>query len=103
MTTGLITEIASNTPGGANSSLADEMNLNASRPFNQRIDLSFDDFEDGGDHGDDGMADMDDEELTRDKVKRASSQILLAIDRKKRKPKKKIQGKEIQEEETKGP
>ena len=32
--------------------------------------------------------DLDDEELTRDKVKRASQQILLAVDRKKRKPKK---------------
>ena len=31
----------------------------------------------------------DDEELTREKVKRASSQILSQIDRKKRKPKKK--------------
>lgn len=103
MTTGLITDNnTSNAPGGGNSSLADEMSLNSSRPFNQRIDLSFDDRDDGGDHGDDGMADLDDEELTRDKVKRASSQILLAIDRKKRKPKKKAPGKDTIEEETKG-
>ena len=36
---------------------------------------------------------MDDEELTRDKVKRASTQILQAVDRKMRKPKK-VKGKE---------
>lgn len=67
------------------------LDMSSSRPFNQRIDLNLLD-EDaersfvveetsvGGD--------LDDEELTRDKVKRASQQILLAVDRKKRKPKK---------------
>jgi len=99
MTTGLITDNGQASGGGANT-LADEINLNSSRPFNQRIDLSFDDADDGGDHADD-MGDMDDEELTRDKVKRASSQILLAIDRKKRKPKKKQGGKDV-EGENKG-
>ena len=72
------------------SSIADELNLSSSRPFNQRIDLSLDDdYEFGAvDVGDSDAPDMDDEELTRDKVKRASNSILLAVDRKKRKPKK---------------
>jgi hypothetical protein len=72
-----------------------ELDLNASRPFNQRIELSLLD-EDGEGGGSTGypeessmmMQDQDDGELTRDKVKRASHQILLAVDRKKRKPKK---------------
>eukprot|EP01041_Mallomonas_annulata_P001525 gene1525-2935_t len=69
--------------------------LSSSRPYNQRIALSFDEYEDtgggGGMYGHDGddMQDQDDEELSRDKVKRASKQITEAIDRKKRKPKKK--------------
>ena len=61
------------------------------RPFNQRIELSLDD-EDGTHRtkgGDDDYAGMDDDdELTREKVKRASSQIIAQIDRKKRRPKK---------------
>lgn len=73
----------------ASSNVADELNVSAVRPFNQRIDLQFDDADPALDLGDDiGAIDLDDDELTRDKVKRASSQILLAIDRKKRKPKK---------------
>lgn len=73
-------------------------NLSTLRPYNQRIDLNAQD-EDfmlttGGGHGehmfnDDGLNDLDDDELTRDKVKRASTQILLAMDKKKKKPKKK--------------
>lgn len=71
-----------------------ELDLNASRPFNQRIELSL--LDEDGEGGSTGYAedssmllqDQDDGELTRDKVKRASHQILLAVDRKKRKPKK---------------
>mmetsp|Transcript_12817 Transcript_12817/g.23729 ORF Transcript_12817/g.23729 Transcript_12817/m.23729 type:complete len:556 (+) Transcript_12817:215-1882(+) len=71
-----------------------ELDLNASRPFNQRIELSL--LDEDGEGGSTGyaedssmlMQDQDDGELTRDKVKRASHQILLAVDRKKRKPKK---------------
>lgn len=80
--------------------LESEVDLNATRPFNQRIELSLFDDDDmgGGGYGggsgvgggdENSMQDLDDDELTRDKVKRASHQILLAVDRKKRKPKKK--------------
>lgn len=67
-----------------------EVDLNASRPFNQRIELSLlDEDGEGSNYVDDSsLLDQDDGELTRDKVKRASHQILLAVDRKKRKPKK---------------
>jgi coiled-coil domain-containing protein 151 len=61
---------------------AAELELSQSRPFNQRIDLSLDDDERLDFLADDGAPDMDDEELTRDKVKRASTQILQAVDRK---------------------
>lgn len=76
-----------------------ELDLNASRPFNQRIELSLlDEDGDGGSmsYTEDNsllLQDQDDGELTRDKVKRASHQILLAVDRKKRKPKKSGSGK----------
>ena len=56
------------------------------RPFNQRINLTMDD-DDGEFLEDAGGPDMDDEELTRDKVKRASTQILQAVDRRKRRAK----------------
>lgn len=87
MTGGLSTDSVTS----LSSSIADELNLSSSRPFNQRIDLSLDDdYEFGAvDVGDSDAPDLDDEELTRDKVKRASNSILLAVDRKKRKPKKK--------------
>ena len=65
--------------------------MSSSRPFNQRIDLTLlDDEADRSFVAEETSVggDMDDEELTRDKVKRASQQILLAVDRKKRKPKK---------------
>ena len=86
MTGGLSTDSVTS----ISSSIA-ELNIGSSRPFNQRIDLSLDDdYEFGAvDIGDGDAPDLDDEELTRDKVKRASNSILLAIDRKKRKPKKK--------------
>ena len=70
----------------------------SSRPYNQRISLTLDDMNDLGhgsglgggnyiaDIGD--IPELDEEELTRDKVKRASRQITDAIDRKKRRPKK---------------
>jgi hypothetical protein len=41
----------------------------------------------GGD--DNSIGDLEDDELTRDKVKRASAQILAAMDKKKKRPKKK--------------
>jgi coiled-coil domain-containing protein 151 len=68
-----------------------EMDLNSSRPFNQRIDLTLFEEDENVSYASEevSMADVDDDELTRDKVKRASHQILLAVDRKKRKPKKK--------------
>lgn len=69
-----------------------ELELSQSRPFNQRIDLSLDDDERLEFLGEDHAPDMEDEELTRDKVKRASTQILQAVDRKLRKPKKKGKG-----------
>merc|ERR1711991_662183 len=71
-----------------------ELELSQSRPFNQRIDLSLDD-DDRGEWIDleGGAPELDEEELTRDKVKRASNQILQAVDRKLRKsPKKKQKG-----------
>eukprot|EP00607_Mallomonas_marina_P001424 CAMPEP_0182423086 /NCGR_PEP_ID=MMETSP1167-20130531/9001_1 /TAXON_ID=2988 /ORGANISM="Mallomonas Sp, Strain CCMP3275" /LENGTH=555 /DNA_ID=CAMNT_0024601747 /DNA_START=73 /DNA_END=1740 /DNA_ORIENTATION=- len=73
----------------------DEAELSSSRPYNQRIALNFEEYEDGGGGGGiynndmDDLADMDDDELTRDKVKRVSKQITEAIDKKKRKPRKK--------------
>mmetsp|Transcript_8977 Transcript_8977/g.9496 ORF Transcript_8977/g.9496 Transcript_8977/m.9496 type:complete len:582 (+) Transcript_8977:58-1803(+) len=87
--------------------LESEIDLNATRPFNQRIELNLFDDDDGFGSNNNGISssnnignggyapdensiqDLDDDELTRDKVKRASHQILLAVDRKKRKPKKK--------------
>ncbi len=76
---------------------------NSLRPYNQRIDLN------GGDNiggiigsfgfdDDNSMGELDDEELTRDKVKRASSQILLQMDKKKKKPKKKNSSSLVDEE-----
>lgn len=77
-----------------NNSIDDAVNLSASRPFNQRIDLSVDDDAEDEYYADDAavLADMDDDELTRDKVKRASVQILQNVERKRRKPKKKAGG-----------
>lgn len=80
--------------GGA-ATVGEESDINISRPFNQRIDLLLDELglEQGGDGTDylaDANGEMDDDELTRDKVKRASTQILQQIDKRKRKaPKKK--------------
>lgn len=69
----------------------DEMELLRTRPYNQRIDLPLLD-EDWDDEGalkdnDDLLNGELDDELTRDKVKKASSQILLAQDKRKIKKK----------------
>lgn len=88
-------------------------NINTIRPYNQRIDLNMNDENNifsinnssvldgnvisgilggvgsGNALMDENGPDLDDDELTRDKVKRASTQILLAMDKKKKKPKKK--------------
>lgn len=68
--------------------------MNTLRPYNQRIELNGERDESLlqmlGTYDDDNSIDaLDDEELTRDKVKRASSQILQAMDKKKKRPKKK--------------
>ncbi len=60
----------------------DQDELAISRPYNQRINLALE--EEEGFLPEDAGPDMDDEELTRDKVKRASTQILQAVDRRKR-------------------
>jgi len=60
------------------------------RPFNQRIDLpSISDQMDADGSYEDGLHDVDEEELTRDKVKKVSTQIVLAQDKKKKKPRRK--------------
>jgi coiled-coil domain-containing protein 151 len=62
------------------------------RPYNQRIDLAMNNEEEpeSKNHSNEGNSggDFEDEEITREKVKRASSQILATVNRKK-KPKKK--------------
>ena len=67
--------------------------MNTLRPYNQRIELNAhdDQFAHLGGYIDDdhSVEALDDEELTRDKIKRASSQILQAMDKKKKRPKKK--------------
>jgi hypothetical protein len=85
----------SSAPGtgtGGLGSLEDSSMMATIRPYNQRIDLSLDDPDDAlGDNGEDGGAgDMEDEELTREKVKRAANSMLADMGRKKRKPKKKM-------------
>jgi len=79
----------------------DESEISNIRPYNRRILLSLDDGGDaagnsngGGAYGGDlpDMPELDEEELTRDKVKRVSKQITEAIDKKRKKPKKKMGG-----------
>jgi len=69
----------------------DEMELLRTRPYNQRIDLPLldEDWDDGGalKDNDDLLNGELDDELTRDKVKKASSQILIAQDKRKLKKK----------------
>jgi len=60
------------------------------RPHNQRIELPSMD-EDGNEphiRSDDVLAEVDEEELTRDKVKKASTQLMSQQEKKKKKPKK---------------
>ncbi|CAM9580801.1 unnamed protein product [Pylaiella littoralis] len=70
------------------------------RPYNQRIELPNVDDSDGeggrggggGPGDDDGIHDLDEDELTRDKVKKAASHVLLQQEKKKKKPKRKGRG-----------
>ncbi|CAM9973447.1 unnamed protein product, partial [Ectocarpus sp. 12 AP-2014] len=70
------------------------------RPYNQRIELpTVDDVDgdagkarSGGSVDDDGIHDLDEDELTRDKVKKAASHVLLQQEKKKKKPKRKGRG-----------
>lgn len=85
--------------------------LNTLRPFNQRIDLNLTSDMPGGFEGattslaygggyageDASLGDLDDDELTRDKVKRASTQIILAMDKKKKKPKRRGGGSDAED------
>lgn len=74
--------------GGAGGPLSQvsEAEVMQSRPYNQRIELpSADDEWDGdGMKADDGVPDVDEDELTRDKVKKAASQILIAQEKRHR-------------------
>jgi hypothetical protein len=76
-------------------SQTEEAMLSTTRPYNQRIDLSMED-DDDDIFGDDSavIGDDKDGELSRDEVKRASAQLLQIEARKKRKPKKKMGGRE---------
>ena len=78
-------EAAADAPAAAGS-LVDDDEIMQARPFNQRIDLPLSEEEEFGDGPmkDDGLPDVDEEELTRDKVKKASTQIMLAQDKKKK-------------------
>jgi hypothetical protein len=70
----------------------DEEELRENRPFNQRINLP-NAGEDLFEHElEENLADLDEEELTRDRVKKASSQILVAQDRRNKKLQKKKRG-----------
>jgi len=64
---------------------------NEKRVFNQRIELpSSDDWDgDATFNNDEGIADVDEEELTREKVKRTSNQIMAQVEGKKKKKKRK--------------
>eukprot|EP00904_Undaria_pinnatifida_P011087 jgi/Undpi1/7108/HiC_scaffold_22.g09582.m1 len=85
--------------GGADGAMAgaDEGAMQL-RPYNQRIDLpSLEGVEGregggGGSGDDDGIHDLDEDELTRDKVKKAASHVLLQQEKKKKKPKRKGRG-----------
>lgn len=83
------TDDESSTGAGGNvrTGIVSEMRLLEARPYNQRIDLPLleDDWDDSAlkDNEDVLNGELDDE-LTRDKVKRASSQILIARKQKKR-------------------
>jgi len=67
----------------------DEAELRENRPFNQRINLPNAGEENFEQEMDENLGDLDEEELTRDRVKKASSQILIAQDRRNKKAAKK--------------
>ena len=62
----------------------EEEELQESRPYNQRVILPSvdDDLFDNESNYDDGYGDVDEDELSRDRVKKASSQIIQAQERK---------------------
>ena len=62
----------------------EEEELQGSRPYNQRVIFPSvdDDFFDNESNYDDGYGDVDEDELSRDRVKKASSQIIQAQERK---------------------
>ena len=66
-----------------------EDDLRENRPYNQRINLPLPGEDEFEHEHEDNFGDLDEEELTRDKVKKASNQILVAQDRKNKKNKKK--------------
>lgn len=72
------------------SSMQDEAEIAQSRPYNMRVSLNFnaDDNDDGADDLGGAMG-VEEEELSREKVKRASNQVLQAVEKRKRKAKKK--------------
>jgi hypothetical protein len=80
---------------GAPGSTIEETMLSATRPYNQRIDLTLEE-DDDDIFGDDSavIGDDKDGELSRDEIKRASAQLLQIEARKKRKPKKKGGGRD---------
>ncbi len=78
-----ITGASKNKADTTETKLDDQDTLSITRPYNQRINLALGE-EDDVFINDDAGPDLDDEELTRDKVKRASTQILQAVDRRKR-------------------
>ena len=66
--------------------LASTFGEQSTRPFNQRVELPSAKDHDYYDHSSDddhGIGDVDEEDLSRDRVKRASSQIMKAQERKK--------------------
>ena len=77
---------ASSTLGAGGDMDMDDDEIMQARPFNQRVDLPLEDEEWEGDGAlkDDGLPDVDEDELTRDKVKKASTQIMLAQEKKKK-------------------
>eukprot|EP00968_Pinguiococcus_pyrenoidosus_P005544 scaffold361_cov248-Pinguiococcus_pyrenoidosus.AAC.4 len=69
-----------------------DMEMLQARPFNQRIELPtlLEDFEQTSRDHEEGIPEMEDDELTRDKIKKASKHIIAAQEKKqRRKPRKK--------------
>jgi len=82
-----------NTDGAADDfAQVTDLEVMHARPFNQRIELPTleEDFEDDGAMHDEGIPEMEDDELTRDKIKKASMHIMAAQEKKqRRRPRKK--------------